>query len=233
MWKDFFYFSLAERRGVIFIVVLIVLVCFAGWFIPNRSETESEHNSTNLTEEYAQFLNALEQTSSDKSNYTSSKYSKKQKEVVLADFDPNAADSLQFSSLGLPGWMITNIQSYRNKGGNFKKPEDFSKIYGLKEEQYLALLPYIQIAPIEKGFRDTLKLLAHEAKKDTFPKQIKYSPGTIIGLNSADTTQLKMIPGVGSTIARMIVKHRDQLGGYFSTSQLEEIHLKADLLAKW
>ena len=129
--------------------------------------------------------------------------------------------------------MITNIQSYRNKGGRFKKAEEFAKIYGLKEEQYLALLPYIQINTVVDDSKDSLKLLVQTAKRDSFPKTIKYEAGTVIALNSADTTQLKMIPGIGSGIARRIVSYRTQLGGFYSVSQLQGINLKDDSLAAW
>ncbi|MCD8193231.1 MAG: helix-hairpin-helix domain-containing protein [Tannerellaceae bacterium] len=52
----------------------------------------------------------------------------------------------------------------------------------------------------------------------------KYPPGTIIELNSADTSQLKRIPGIGSTFANRIVKYRDLLGGFYHITQLGEIY---------
>lgn len=233
MWKEFFYFSLIERRGVIVIAVLIAIVCVGAWLIPNHPMPVVDSSHEQFQEEYLAFMNSLERVEKEQKDYSSSTRYKKQKEIVLADFDPNTADSIEFSSLGLPGWMINNIHNYRNKGGRFKKAEDFAKIYGLKEEQYLALLPYIQIAPIHDESKDSLRLLVVETKKDSFPKTMKYEKGTIIALNSADTFQLKMIPGIGSAIARSIISYRTQLGGFYSIAQLQEINLRADSLVAW
>ncbi|MCC8144490.1 MAG: helix-hairpin-helix domain-containing protein [Tannerellaceae bacterium] len=52
----------------------------------------------------------------------------------------------------------------------------------------------------------------------------KYPPGTIIELNSADTSQLKRIPGIGSAFANRIVKYRELLGGFYHITQLGEVY---------
>ncbi len=137
-----------------------------------------------------------------------------------------------FLSLGLPSWMIKNILHYRYKQGKFRHPEDFRKIYGLTEEQYQTLRPYIQITEdFSSTNKDTVRLLTTPSiQRDTI---VKYLPGTIISLNSADTTELKKIPGIGSSIARMIVNYRERLGGFFRIEQLQEIHLKAEKLRPW
>ena len=43
-------------------------------------------------------------------------------------------------------------------------------------------------------------------------------------INSADTTQLKVISGIGSILARRIVKYRDKLGGFIRKDQYQEIY---------
>jgi DNA uptake protein ComE-like DNA-binding protein len=53
--------------------------------------------------------------------------------------------------------------------------------------------------------------------------QVKIKPGEHIMLNTADTTQLKMIPGIGSYFARKVVQYGERLGGYVSVDQLDEI----------
>ena len=233
MWKEFFYFSLIERRGMVVIAILIAVVCLVTWLMPNRPLPITDSSQEQFQEEYLAFINSLERVEKEQNNYGSTARFKQQKEIILTDFDPNTADSVELSNLGLPAWMIANIQSYRNKGGRFKRAEEFAKIYGLKEEQYLALLPYIQIAPVVEEAKDSLRLLMQSTKRDSFPKTIKYEVGTTIGLNSADTTQLKMIPGIGSVIARRIVNYRTQLGGFYSVSQLQDINLRADSLVAW
>jgi len=52
----------------------------------------------------------------------------------------------------------------------------------------------------------------------------KFEAGTIVELNTADTTILKKVPGIGSTFAKRIVSYRNLLGGYYSVTQLSEVY---------
>ena len=52
----------------------------------------------------------------------------------------------------------------------------------------------------------------------------KYTAGTLVELNTADTTILKKVPGIGSAFARRIVKYRELLGGFYDVSQLAEVY---------
>ena len=52
----------------------------------------------------------------------------------------------------------------------------------------------------------------------------KLKPGATIDLNTADTTLLKRVPGIGNSFARRIVKYRDLLGGYYVVEQLQEVY---------
>lgn len=60
--------------------------------------------------------------------------------------------------------------------------------------------------------------------RKTFPKTEKYPIGTVVELNTAYTTTLKKVPGIGSTFARRIIKYRELLGGFYSVSQLSEVY---------
>lgn len=231
MWKDFFYFSRTERQGIIALVVLIIGVFCASKFLSTPSEAKGDpEEEAAFEKEYHDFIASLQEVESGKRypDHTPHPYSKR--EIRLSEFDPNTADSTTFLDLGLPPWMAKNILRYRSKQGRFRRPEDFRKIYGLTEEQYQTLRPFIHIteAPSPK---DTIRLIAKQTvRRDTL---VKYQPGTVINLNQADTTELKKIPGIGSGIARMIVNYRKKLGGFYRIEQLQEIHLKVEMLRSW
>lgn len=228
MWKDFFYFTQAQRWGIIVLVVFIVAVFAACWFIPPRKDNAGNDRKT-FQKEYDIFVASIkEQKGETKAKYDNQK---ERGEVLLAPFDPNTADSLTFLSLGLPSWMAKNILRYRAKGGAFRKPGDFKKIYGLTQEQYATLLPYMHIDE-SYSREDTLRLYTTQERRDAL-EFYKYPVGTVVELNEADTTELKKIPGIGSGIARMIVGYRSRLGGFYDVNQLEEIHLAAKELRSW
>lgn len=226
-WKDFFYFSRTERRGILILLALIVLVLVAFWLIPQR-ESVVDTDET-FKEEYDAFIASLRERDQKRKTAYASRFPSRQ--VILAPFDPNTTDSVGFLTLGLPPWMAKNILRYRAKGGKFRKPEEFKKVYGLTEAQYATLLPYITI---DEAFsrKDTIRLYTRQEKKDSLA-HFKYPLGTVLSLNQADTTELKKIPGIGSGIARMIVGYRKQLGGFYRIEQLGELQLSTDLLRPW
>lgn len=53
--------------------------------------------------------------------------------------------------------------------------------------------------------------------------QVKIKPGEHVVLNTADTTMLKTVPGIGPYYAKKIVEYGQRLGGYVSVDQLDEI----------
>ena len=62
------------------------------------------------------------------------------------------------------------------------------------------------------------------SSQPAYPRVEKFEPGVIVELNSADTTILKKIPGIGSAFANRIVRYRDLLGGYYTVQQLAEVY---------
>lgn len=137
-------------------------------------------------------------------------------------FDPNTADSSQLRRLGLQRWQIRNIYKYRSKGGIYRTKEDFARLYGLTVKDYRRLEPYIRIS---KDYQPASTLVGERPhyERDTLLRPIKIDSTSHIVLNTADTNQLKRVPGIGSYYAKEIVRHGKWLGGYVSVDQLDEI----------
>ena len=167
--------------------------------------------------------------------------------VETFPFDPNTADSTQLLRLGLQPWQVRNIYKYRAHGGIYRCKEDFARLYGLTVKDYRRLEPYIRISndylpasTLVEGRRnvhderiagrqkDTTGGRAVSGQRDTshsytplYPVKLKDTERVV--LNTADTTQLKRVPGIGSYFARRIMRYGQQLGGYVSVDQLDEI----------
>lgn len=138
----------------------------------------------------------------------------------LFEFDPNTIDSLSLLKLGLKPYVVKNILNYRRKGGRFYTSKDFRKIYGITDNVFIRLEPYIAILQKESKENNFNKKEIDTLEK-TIKSQNQYD--IIVELNSADTTELKKLQGVGSYFAKQIVLYRKKLGGYYSISQLLEI----------
>ena len=136
-------------------------------------------------------------------------------------FDPNIADSTQLLRLGLEPWQVRNIYKYRGRGGIYRKKEDFARLYGLTVKDYRRLEPYIRIS---SDYLPASTLVKEEhVERDTLRYPVKIGEGEQVVLNTADTTELRKVPGIGAYYAARIVRYGQRLGGYVSVDQLDEI----------
>lgn len=144
----------------------------------------------------------------DKEQITYAESNKEQKLNGAPDslfvFDPNTASYDDFIHLGLTEKQSNTIKNYLTKGGSFKSKEDFKKVYGIDEQIYEKLEPYIFIPP----------------SKETDKEQIAEK----IELNQATPAQLSEIKGIGEYTANAIVNYRDKIGGFINLEQLLEIN---------
>ena len=142
----------------------------------------------------------------------------------LSAFDPNTADSTLLLRLGLQPWQVRSIYRYRAKGGIYRQPSDFARLYGLTVKQYKELLPYIRISDEYKSAAEVYgRTDGDKVVRDSLRYPVKLQPGQYVTLDDADTASLRKVPGIGRYYASRIVRYRNDLGGYVSVAQLSEI----------
>jgi len=230
MWKDFFYFSRGQRISILFLLVVIIL-SMAGYFVlPILTTDVSNHTDTTFLNEARRFQAQMILRDSVQQKEWNKRFQRdwaddfarktvSKQNYSLFDFDPNKADSLTLLKLGLKNYVVSNILKFRKRGGTFRDAAAFSKVYGLQPEKFSELEPYIRIeTALPPKAKDSISITRVERKV----------AGKIVDLNSADTTELMQVQGIGRGYAKNIVRFRQQTGGFVSVDQLREIYGMSD-----
>jgi len=211
--KAYFGFSKKELNGILVLVLLILAFSFFPVVYPMfHSPAEDGQNFNEFSDQIDKFY-ASEQHTASRVYSPSKKTWDKTSAPVYFQFDPNGLSEAQWRKLGLSVKQIRGIKNYESKGGRFFKKEDLKKMYTISSEKYAALEPYIVI-----------KNRPIFIKTSTYKKNPTASSRAPIELNSADSTQLESLRGIGPAIALRIIRYRNRLGGFYDIAQLREVY---------
>lgn len=212
-------FSKKEKNGIIVIVFINLLLIFMP-IIYERLFPEKEETAVDLISE----LKALEEIQKDSvkkfgehvhwsegnQHQVETQQGQRETKTELFHFNPNEITEREWITLGVSEKTAKSIQKYISKGGQFRKPEDIKKIWGIPESLANKLIPFVQIPETKEKY-----------EKEFYKKNERAV--TLIDINKADSTTWESLPGIGPTLAKRIILYREKLGGFLDMSQLLEV----------
>jgi len=227
-WKNFFYFSRRERQGILLLLVFIAGIFAGKWIFSSAKPqplTGSEFSEKELTQTN-DFSNTSERSvytpiynnnrQSTLRNYPSQKeqtrtyYTQEKAPVVRPKpatekfpkgtvIELNEADTTILTRIpGIGPAFAKRITAYRKTLGGYHRIEQLQEVYGMYEELYTQITPYLSI-----------------------------DPESIIGIpvNTASVERLRAHPYINFYQAKAIVelrKKRGQISGIEELQLLEE-----------
>ncbi len=213
--KDYFSFSKKETVAAIILVLLIGGFIALPYFY--KSNISKPIVDTHLQEQLAKIQST--NPTSDSADEGLSRNFQPSNTIIetkfeLFDFDPNTLDAAGWKRLGLRDKTINTIFNYRSKGGKFRKPEDISKIWGVRPTEAERIIPYAKINTPQNAYAKS----AYN-KYATPTKTIN-----IVDINLASPEEMKGIPGMENGLQYRIVKFREKLGGFITINQVKETY---------
>ena len=199
--KDYFNFNKSERQTILVLLVLLFLV-YSTLFFLRSLPPEPGKDYSYLDDRMDSLINSSK--ADQKSKYQFEK------------FDPNKVSFQKLVDMGVRKKDAQTMLKYR-KFKPFKRPSDLRKLYFMSEDMFAQMEPFIVLKPNE--------YIGQKGKRATLKNNIvsKSGPKTKPDINTADTTELKQVYGIGSYLAKQIVWYRNRLGGFINIDQLREV----------
>lgn len=207
--KDYFAFSKGEKRGVIVLLFIIIILTVGLQFIKFLRITDFTDFSKFDTE-----ISKFEKELNKQLKEDSLSHSKKNNVVLpteFFDFNPNEIEDSNWLKLGFAAWQVKTINNYKAKGGEFRIKSDVSRIFGITDTLYQLLYPHI-LLPDEKEnkFENTYK---KEASKITY---FNFNPNTI------SKEQWEKL-GFAAWQIKTIFNYKDKGGSWKSKADVKKI----------
>jgi DNA uptake protein ComE-like DNA-binding protein len=127
--REYFDFSQKDRNALITLIILILLVTGAH-LVVNNMDIKSKAD-------ISAFVIAMKKLREESIIDTT--------QCKLFEFDPNTIAVKQLDSLSIPRFIKNNLIKYRSAGGQFYRPEDFLKLYGMNDSIYKRIREFIKI----------------------------------------------------------------------------------------
>ena len=204
--RQFMLYSRSERRAVVALVIMIVLVVL----IPRAyhfylvKPSIAYQDTTRIKD-----MGVLQVDSNRES--TGARIDTVDAQRTLFYFDPNTIGTDEWIRLGLSDKQAAVIEKYKSNGGRFRTPDDLRKIYVLSDEEKDRLVSYARISSHSE----------HTGMK-------KADRNFTIEVNSADSSAFEQLYGIGPVLSARIIKFRKILGGFYTVDQVGETYGIAD-----
>lgn len=122
--------------------------------------------------------------------------------LPLTPFRLDTASVGYLSKIGFSVRQAEVLVKYRDMRGGLRSIEELAECYVVRDEMIERLQPYLIFE-------------TKETEEPTAP--------TLVELNSADSTALVAIRGIGAKTAAAIIDYRRRLGGFYRVEQLSEV----------
>lgn len=173
-WKDFLYYSRWQQLAIISLLVLILIVLISNMLFATRKPTPIIiRQNDSLIAAFDSFYNGIEEDNKE-NNYTSryigsssirtqrdiqpkngnridtattrnvykSSNKLKQGETILL----NSTDTTDWKKIpGIGSAFANRIIKYRNLLGGYVAVEQLREVYGMEDDRYLDMIPYIEV----------------------------------------------------------------------------------------
>ena len=137
-------------------------------------------------------------------------------------FDPNTIDSIQAIQLGLPEKQVKSLLHYREKGGYFKSPDDFARLYGLSPELFSSLRPYVQVKKsLSKTFHWNKYSSSHVLNGN---EEVDWK----LDINTATANEWQEKTHFPLNIIQHIMAYKNYLGAFTSAGQVGKVYGLSD-----
>lgn len=219
-FKEYFTFSKGDKTAFTVFVVILLFVLFIPLLYDTFFVKEKELDYSQFKEEVLAFElsqkkeveRRMPQRAAEKRDfdYDAIDRSVRKSQLTPFLFNPNNLPTEKWQAMGLSDRQIRGIKNYEAKGGRFFIKDDLRKMFVISDDEYEILKPYIDLP--DKRIRD-----AYRASPPIEEEIV------LIDINSADTSLLRALRGVGPWLSRNIVKYRDEVGGFHRKEQLLEV----------
>ncbi|MCX6311865.1 MAG: helix-hairpin-helix domain-containing protein [Bacteroidetes bacterium] len=236
--QQLFTFTDSERNGTIVLLILIAMVTviislqekFTSLPKENFSDFDKFLATVQLKNNSDSLFDEKKNHWSEKENETSNGPSVSEEagqhsvfhSKELFNFNPNGLSADDWVRLGLSPAQARSIKNYETKGGKFFSKDDVRKMFVISAERYNELEPFI-VLPEKSERNDSTKGYVDYKKENAAAKLAKSKFPSVIELNTADTSDLMSVNGIGPAFAKRILAYRERLGGYHSINQLTEV----------
>jgi competence ComEA-like helix-hairpin-helix protein len=211
--NNYFGFNKQQRNGllllsIISLILFLVRIIYPSFITPDKIEIKN--------------LPLIEQTLDSSyqlsQNRFSQNFTKENTALNLFAFDPNTITNQQLQQLGFNKKSAQTFLKFRDRGFVFKEKIDLKKVYGISDNFYSKLEPYIII----ENKNSAANLNSNKSESNVTASANKNQ--TKVELNTADSLALLDINGIGPAFAKRILKYRSLLGGFVSVEQLKEVY---------
>lgn len=197
--QSIFSYTSRQRKGIFALVFVIVLLQFMHWFVEFTPV-----NQNNLTKnKWLSLQDTLVVLNREKES--SSKF---------FPFNPNFISDFKGYKLGLSVQQIDKLHAFRAENKFVNSAAEFQRVTGISDSLLNVLSPlfkfpeWVNNKKNKKSFEKFAKAKSVLVKKD---------------INLATAEDLIKIYGIGDVIAKRILAHRNNLGGFVSLEQLQDV----------
>lgn len=203
--KSHFQFSKKQRSGILLLVVVLLLVQSVYYFVDFKSKTV-EYDAQSISV-YQSEIDSLRRVKLESSN------------PVIFPFNPNYINDFKGYSLGMTTEEIDRLHAFRQTNKWINSSKDFQKVTQVSDSLLHQIAPYFKFPDWVTNPKPKVKYINPDVYSAT-PKTVTQKED----LNTASSSDLMRIYGIGETLSERIVAYRAKYGGFIADVQLQEVY---------
>lgn len=202
MSKSYFQFTKQQRRGILSLIIVMILIQ-VGYFYWSTRRTTFDSSSDKSWLAMQSVIDSL------KNRPTTTK-------AVIYPFNPNFITDYKGYKLGMKLEEINRLVAFRAQNKFVNSAEDFQKVTGVSDSLLNAISPFFK-------FPDWVNKQKNNPNYKPYAKFESAKKIVQIDINEATPEDLIKLYGIGPALSERILKQKEQLGGFVSMTQMESI----------